>query len=91
MWLLPPHRTEAANRKTTTVPVPRAPSRPARYRGFSELGKYPFCLGQVLKCKRALFLSFVQEATGHLRTAYVLPGAIEKRILHDPLRQGANA
>jgi hypothetical protein len=91
MWSLPPHRTEAQIARLRLSQFRERGLDPREYRGLSELGKYPFCLGQVLKCKRALFLSFVQEATDHLRTAYVLPGAIEKRILHDPLRQGANA
>ena len=59
--------------------------------GLSELREYPSCLGEMLNRERAPFFGLVQEAKDHLRTAYVLTGAIEKRIFHHPLRQGANA
>ena len=58
---------------------------------LAELREYPFSLCQVLKRERVLFLGFVQKAKDHLGAAYMLPGAIEKRILHDLRRQSANA
>jgi hypothetical protein len=58
---------------------------------LAELREYPFCLCQVLKRERVLFLGFVQETEDHLGAAYMLPGAIEQRILHDLRRQSVNA
>ncbi|MGO9627674.1 MAG: hypothetical protein ACLPXW_01605, partial [Xanthobacteraceae bacterium] len=45
--------------------------------GLSELREYPSCLGEMLNRERAPFFGLVQEAKDHLRTAYVLTGAIE--------------
>ena len=60
-------------------------------RGFSELRKYPLCLGQMLKRESALSLYLVKQTKKHLRAANKSSFVIELRILQYTRHHGFNA
>ncbi len=62
---------------------------PREYRGLSELGEYPLCLGQMLNGKPTLFLGLAQQTENHFRFTNVKTIGVVLRSLQGLRHQGA--
>jgi hypothetical protein len=64
---------------------------PREYWSLSELREYTLCLGQMLNCKRWLFLGPVQQAEKHFRLTGKEPVRVVLGVIRVKRHQSANA